>query len=148
MVWQWTPYAILPLAAALTLFITGFNVLRRRINPASASGALVLFACAELMLAFFLETLSIEYSAKILWTKMQYGGLIVAPTAWVVYSLQYTGREKLLTKRNVILMSIVPLTILSLVFTNEMHGYVWGDIQLDTSGPFPELDKTLGLDTG
>ncbi len=119
--------------------------MRRHRSAASNTGAVVLFACAELMIAFLLETVSTDISSKIFWTKVQYVGLIVAPTAWMIYSLQYTGRGKWLTVRKILLLSSVSLLIMVLVFTNEAHNLIWSDIKLDTTGPIPELEKTFGI---
>jgi hypothetical protein len=53
MTWQWTPYAALPLGAALTLIATGLYVLTDHPNePENRSGAAVLFAAAQLMVAY------------------------------------------------------------------------------------------------
>jgi len=146
MVWQWTPYTILPIMAAAILIATALYILRRRRHrPGTEAGAVVLFACAELMLAYLLETVSPDLATKILWNKMQYVGLVTTPTAALIFSLQYTGHEELLTLRTLAPFIIVPLITLLLVFTNEAHGLIWRHVRLDTDGPFPELDKTFGV---
>jgi PAS domain S-box-containing protein len=145
MAWQWTPYAILPLMVAATLIITALYILwRRRYRPASRTGAVVLLACAELMVAYALEIGGANLPTKVLWKKMQYVAFAVAPTVWLIYTLQYTGREKWLPRRVLALLSIVPPITLLLVFTNEAHGLMWRRVWLDTDGLFPVLDRTYG----
>jgi PAS domain S-box-containing protein len=145
MAWRWTPYTILPLMAAAALIITALYILwRRRHRPASRTGAVVLLACAELMAAYALEIGSVNLPTKVFWKKMQYVGFAVAPTTWLVYTLQYTGRERWLTRRTLALLSIVPPITLLLVFTNEAHGLIWRGVWLDTDGLFPVLDQTYG----
>ncbi len=139
-------YTILPLMAAAILIATALYLLRRRRHrPGTEAGAVVLFACAELMLAYLLETVSPDLVTKILWNKVQYVGLVTTPTAALIFSLQYTGREERLTRRNLVLLTIVPLITLLLVFTNEAHGLIWRHVRLDTDGLLPELDKTFGV---
>ncbi len=146
MAWQWTPYTILPLVAAATLIITALYILwQRRHRPASRAGALVLLTCAELMVAYTLEIGSTNLPIKLFWNKMQYVGLAIAPTAWLVYTLHYIGREKWLTRRTLALLSIVPLITLLLAFTNEAHGLIWRHVWLDTDGPFLVFDKIYGV---
>ncbi len=146
MAWQWIPYMILPLMAVATLIITALYILwHRRHRPASRTGAMVLLACAELMVAYVLEMVGTDLSTKVLWNKMQYVAFAVAPTMWLVYTLQYTGREKWLTRRILALFSIVPPVTLLLVFTNEAHGLMWRRVWLDTDGLFLVVDKTYGV---
>jgi PAS domain S-box-containing protein len=143
MAWQWTPYTMLPLVVAATLIITALYIFwRRRHRPASRTGAVVLLACAELMVAYALEIGSANVPTKVFWNKMQYVGFAVAPTVWLVYTLQYIGRQKWLTRRILALLSIMPPITLLLVFTNEAHGLIWSRVWLDTDGLFPVLDKT------
>jgi PAS domain S-box-containing protein len=60
--------------------------------------------------------------------------------------MQYTGRERWLTWRALVLLGVVPGTLLLLVFTNEAHGLIWSQITLDTTiAPFAVLSKTMGL---
>ncbi len=75
---------------------------------------------------------------------MQYLCFASVPTAWLIYALQYTGREKWLTLRNLLLLVIVPLAALLLVFTNESHGIMWTQIALNTKNPYLPLEKIYG----
>jgi PAS domain S-box-containing protein len=88
---------------------------------------------------------SVTLPAKILWTKMEYVGLVAAPTAWLIYSLHYADREEWVTRRNLALLSIVPLAALALTFTNDHHGLIWRRVRLDTGGAVAQLDKTFGV---
>ncbi|MBI5296777.1 MAG: diguanylate cyclase [Chloroflexi bacterium] len=64
-------------------------------------------------------------SAKILWSKIQYLGGVSAGPLLLVFTLLYTHRKYLLTRRNVILLSITPILILLLTWTNEFHNLIW-----------------------
>jgi diguanylate cyclase (GGDEF)-like protein len=69
----------------------------------------------------FVSTLS----AKIIWSKVQYLGGVSAGPLLLVFTLLYTHRKYLLTRRNLILFSITPILVLLLVWTNEFHGLFW-----------------------
>ncbi len=98
---------------------------------------MVLFALAgaEWLLGYALEVGSADVSTKVFWNSVQYVGIVVAPTAWLVFVLQYTGREEWLKRRTLVLLSIVPFITLLLVFTNETHGLIWERAVPDTGGP-------------
>ncbi len=79
------------------------------------------------------KEISPNLETKTFWTKVQYLGYVTAPTAWLVYSIIYTGRQNWLTPRNLLLLSIVPLLALALTFTNEAHNLVWTNSEFITS---------------
>jgi PAS domain S-box-containing protein len=107
-------------------------------------GALLLLAAATWLLGSALELSSVELAAKVVWDKMQFLGICIIPTGWLVYTLYYTGREGCLSARNLILLSIVPLITFLLVITNERHGLIWRDTWLDTTGRFTVKQSTYG----
>jgi PAS domain S-box-containing protein len=80
-----------------------------------------------------MEDLSLDLSAKIFWIKMSYFGITVIPVAWLIFTLQYTKREKWLTWRNLAILFIVPVITLIMVWTNDIFHLMWKDIWLDTS---------------
>ena len=105
----------------------------------------IILACAEWMLGYALELSSANLQTKVFWAKVQYLGIVIVPTAWFAYILQYTGRSKWLTRRILALLSLLPTIILLLAFTNEAHGLIWARVVLNTDGPFLLLDSTRGV---
>jgi PAS domain S-box-containing protein len=143
--WQYTPY-VLPLviaaglSAALALFVW-----RHRSAPGAKVLVLLMLAAAEWSLGYGLELVSADLPTKLFWGKVAYLGIAIVPTAWLAFALQYTGREKWLTRRNLVLLVIEPSVTLLLAWTNDLHGLIYSDIRLDTSGPFSMLDLTFGV---
>ena len=71
MTWYWNLHTILPLFAALTLSMTaGYILIRYRNAPASVTGSIVLFGCAEIVIMYLLEVISNSLLCKILWNKI------------------------------------------------------------------------------
>ncbi len=135
MVWQWTPYIIPLLVAAAALIGSACYVFwRRRHAAASRTGVLLLLASAQWMLGYVLELASADFPAQVFWDKVQFVGTCILPTGWLVYVIQYTGRQNWLTRRRLALLSIVPLVTLLLVFTNEAHGLIWSSQWLEMDG--------------
>ena len=96
---------------------------------------LLALAGAEWLLGYALEVGSADVPTKILWNSVQYVGIVVVPTAWLAFVLQYTGRGEWLKRRTLVLLSIVPFITLLLVFTNETHSLIWERVVPDTDGP-------------
>ena len=143
--WQYAPY-VLPLfiAAAISVALA-LSAWRRRTTSGATPFALLMLAVAEYALGYALELGSTDLPVKLFWIKVEYLGIIVVPVAWLVFMLQYSGREKWLTRRNLTLMAIAPFVMLALVWTNDAHGLIWSHIKLDTSGSLPLLDLTYGV---
>ncbi len=89
---------------------------------------------------FELEFLKLQN--RIQWGKLQYVGIIIIAIAWVIFAINYAGLKKWLTKRNVILLSILPIVILALAYTNELHHFVIQDYSLGSHLNSVVLDKT------
>jgi len=145
MAWQGTPYIILLIVAAAASVASVLYVWSRRPIPGNKTAVLIALAGAVWMLGYALELVSVDISAKVFWNKVQYVGIVIALAAWLVFVLQYTGRERWLTRRTLALLSIEPFITLLLVFTNEAHGLIWGPVVLDTYGPFLVLARSHGV---
>ncbi|MBW2619014.1 MAG: diguanylate cyclase [Deltaproteobacteria bacterium] len=90
------------------------------------------------------QVASPDLPAKIFWAKVQYFGITTLPLAMFVFALQYSGRERWITRRNIGLLLIVPVVSLILVWTNSAHHLIWTRHWLDLSGPFPVEALTHG----
>ena len=61
----------------------------------------------------------------------------------VLFAAVFLGER--LTRRNLLLLAIIPLITVLLVWTNGIHGLVWSEVTLDRSGPFPAMSVHYGL---
>jgi len=143
---QYTPY-ILPLVIACSIAVfVAVKVWRLR---ATASGATALvplaLAIAEWSLGYALEIAGADLPTKIFWGKIQYIGIVAIPLLWVIFTYSHLTQGTRMTRRNVTLLSIVPLITLILAFTTEYHGLIWKDIRIQTVGTFSALAVTHGF---
>lgn len=134
-------YYMLSLVGASAIGAMAALYVWRRRNHHTA--AILLLAGVAWALGLALEIWSTGLAAKVFWYKVQYLGIVIVPTGWLVYTLQYLSREKWLSRRVLSLSCIVPLATLLLVFTNEIHSLVFGGVELTASSPF--LGLRLGL---
>ena len=54
-------------------------------------------------------------ATKTVWAWVKYIGVCALPPAWLVFALQYTGRERRVTQRLVARLSVVPVCVLVLL---------------------------------
>ena len=143
--WQYTHY-VLPLIIGMAMSaVLALFAWRRRPAPGAAPLALLMLVVAAWMLGYAFELGSLDLPSKLYWGKVSYLGVVIVPVAWLTFVLQYTGRERCLSYRNLGLLAIEPLVTLLLVWTNEAHGLFYSSTGLDTSGPFLVLDLTYGV---
>jgi PAS domain S-box-containing protein len=104
-----------------------------------------MLAVVEWSVGNVLELGSPDLEAKLFWANLEYLGIVIIPVMWLVFALQYSGRERYLTRRNLVLLLSIPLITLLLVWTNNLHGLMRYNVRLDTSGPFSVVAKTYGI---
>jgi len=143
--WQYNHYVLLLIISAAISAALALFVWRRRPAPGATVSVLLLLAVAEWLLAYTFELGSVDLPSKLFWGKVAYLGIVTVPLAWFAFVLQYTGREKWLTRCNVALLAIVPLVTLLLIWTNDLHRLFYTHARLDTSGPLSVLDLTYGV---
>jgi PAS domain S-box-containing protein len=144
MYWQVTPYSYLLLVVAAMSAALVFFAWRRRGTPGAEALAVLMTGVCIWAVGYALELSGADLPTKIFWAKAEYIGIATVPVAWLAFALQYTGREELLTHRNVALLSALPLVTLLLAGTNEVHGLVWSSTGLTEDGPFPALEVDHG----
>jgi len=140
--WQFTPYVIPVIASAAVAAALTLNAWHRRPAPGATSFSLLMLAVAEWSLAYALELVSADLHTILFWDNITWLGAAFAPTLWLTFVLQYTGRARWLTRRNIAILMVEPLVTLVLVWTNQFHGLIESNIRLDTNGSFAARQVT------
>src|SRR6266700_3452908 len=143
--WQFTPYVFPVMASAVVSAALASYAWHRRPAPGATSFSLLMLAVAGWSLAYALELVSSDLPAALFWDNIGWLGAACAPTLWLTFVLQYTGRARWLTRRNIAILMVEPLITLLLVGTNQFHGLIESNIRLDTSGSFTALEVTYGV---
>src|SRR5919199_5856999 len=142
--WQVTPYSYLLLLAAAVSAALVFFAWRRRGTLGAGALALLMGGVCIWTAGYALELIGADLPTKIFWAKVEYVGIATVPVSWLAFALQYTGRERQLTSRNLALLCAIPLVTLVLAWTNESHGLIWSSTRLGEGGPFPALEVNHG----
>jgi len=117
-------------------------------RPPRARGvtaSLLLLANAIWTAGVALEMLSPDLNSKIFWHVVQFSAMQTVPTLWLLYVLQYAGRQKWLTIRTYALLSVAPCATCLLALTNEFHGLVFARLAMDSMNPLMPLQEKFGL---
>ncbi|MFC1934995.1 histidine kinase N-terminal 7TM domain-containing protein [Chloroflexota bacterium] len=130
--------------SAVLAAVLAFFFWRCRPKPGAAPIAWLMLAAVIISVGYILQYTSANLSTQIFATNIQYVGIMALPVLWVVFSIQYTGHSNWLTRRNLLLLSIIPFVTVVLVWTNGIDGLMYHGRHLDTSGPFAIITKTYG----
>ncbi len=91
-----------------------------------------------------MEICSVGLEAKTIWSNIEYAGITAVPVAWLAGTLSLAGKSEWFTRRNVLLLLIIPVATQVFVWTNGCHGLMRYNVWLDESGPFAVIVKTYG----
>jgi PAS domain S-box-containing protein len=128
---------ILPFASFCGAVVLALKVWKFRKNGVAASFLALMLSLSWWSLCALLEYSVLGLNAKILWINMSYFGITAMPVAWLIFTLGYTGREKWMTRNRLILLSIVPISTILIVWTNNFTHLMWKDIWLNISVSHP-----------
>ena len=142
--WQQLPFILLKIVAAILSLVLARWVWRRRATPGATPTAIYMVAAACWAFASAMETSNASLAAQVLWSKILYVGPTIIPVAWLAVALEYTGRQAILTRRNLTLLMVVPLITLVAVWTNEAHQLIWQNLALSADGAFPKMVFSRG----
>ena len=146
MEWQYTPYTIPLIVVGIGTAIFAFHVYRLHGSKAEARTLVLLMVGVALWsLGYALQWASGDLAFKVFWAKLKYMGIAIVPTAWLVFAIQYTRREKWLSPCIMAVLAIMPLVMLLFVWTNDFHHLYWTDAVIYDNGVFLVLSLPEGV---
>ncbi|MAU00542.1 MAG: hypothetical protein CL608_25645 [Anaerolineaceae bacterium] len=134
---KFTPI-ILPvlIASLIAIFLLAYTWQRRTMRGARPLLPLLLGIVIWLV-GSTVEGLFFNYESRLFWSNVQYIGIVIVPTAWLVFSLYFTDRAAILTGRNIALLSLMPLATLILVWTSPWQQFFRISLVLNTAEAYP-----------
>jgi PAS domain S-box-containing protein len=121
---------VLPLLVGLTTIATlvlaalSLYVAWRRGAAAGVSLAVLLTAATWWGFFYALELSTADPSGKSFWGDLKYVGICVLPAAWLAFTLQYTGRGHLVTRKVLAALTVEPLVVLLVLAFPPTHDLV------------------------
>lgn len=130
---QQNGYVLFAIMSALLSGAAGLHIWRRRAAVGASSAALLLFSVTIWSFAYAMELASSEKAMMRFWLRIEYLGIAFLPLWIIRFALQYSGHDEWLTRRNMVLFSIIPVITLVLNWTNEWHRLFYSAIDVDKS---------------
>jgi PAS domain S-box-containing protein len=144
MYWRYMHYLVLLLSTATLSLMLAAIIWRSRHIAGAKALMLLLVSVSIWLVAYALELWNASLVDAIFWAKVQYLGIVSAPVAWFIFSMQYTQERAVLRWWHGPLLFVIPLVTLLLVWTNQYHFLIWQTVMRDTTGGLSTLQVTYG----
>ena len=132
MAFLYSPYAIPLFVAAAIAAALACYALYKRGQPEALTFGLAMAAQALNLLLYGLNTSGANLQTAYFFNRLKYAGVLLVPPLWVIMTLQYTHRQHLLTRRNVILLFIPAMVMFPIIMTNPLTEWWWTGVRLHT----------------
>lgn len=116
-------------SAVISAGLALFAWRRRKIATAPAFAAMMAGQMAW-ALGVGLELLSVDLPTKILCLDLTIVGKVSVPVGLLVFVLRYTGHQRWLIRRTLVLVCILPSTTILLHWTNRWHHLFWKRLEV------------------
>ncbi|PAU84868.1 PAS domain-containing sensor histidine kinase [Halorubrum salipaludis] len=138
-----------PLSVALLCAVvtgTSAGILAWRERPEAGATWLTLLLVGQVWWTTFLvfELEASTLAAKSLWYDVQWLGVVIIPVGWLLFALEYTGRERYVTPRLVAGVFVAPIVTLVVVAVGDP----WGLIVADREVASTAVGSFLRVETG
>ena len=117
---------------------------RNRKTAGATPFAITMFILFEWGISYILELAAFDIQTKTFWAILKFVGVVATPVAWLTFAFEFTGRKAWINARRLAMLSILPLTTVIILITNESHGLFWASRSLATEGGFSLLVTTNG----
>lgn len=130
-------------SAVLTGYFAVY-ALRNRDSPGATWLAATLAATTLWTATYAAGLVTHDPSIRPLWEYVQWIGSAFLPVCFLLFALEYTGHDRVVTRRNVALLSAVPALAVVLVWTSEFHQLLWLSNEPVVSGGLVTMDAEFG----
>ncbi len=138
-------YSLILFIGSIVLSMMGAHSISQKKTEGALAFGLFMFAAAVYSFGCAMELAVGPLSGKKFWIDVEYAGIPFLPTLWMIFSIQYAGKRKWLSRRLVISAIGISILIMILEWTNGIHHLYYRAVALDTSGPFPVIATTKGF---
>jgi len=119
--YQYTPVIWPSIFTVILLTLLAVYAWRRRNLPGALWLVIYCLFSLFFLTAKVTEFLAVDFEAKIFWYHVEYPWLTPATAAMTCFILEYTWPGRWLTRRTLVLLSIVPLLGFAFTFSNQFH---------------------------
>lgn len=131
--WTIAVYAVPTFLAGLISASLAWFGWKHRSEPVAIPFLVLMVGLFIWSLGYGIELIVPTVSSKLFWDGIAFIGSAIVPTAWLVLAVVYAGKDDLLSKRSILVLTIEPLAVILLVWTNDRHHLIWQEATLDAS---------------
>lgn len=121
-------------AAVATITLTGYVFLRHRKGATERAFGVMVGSIALMVIGFTARVFAVGRGAKLFWELVGYGGLVILPPAFLIFTLRFSGRNEWVSRRILVILSIHPVFTLITLATNPTHGLFYEGVYLTQVG--------------
>lgn len=122
-------YAFALLLAAILSISVAVFAWNRRTSPGATGLTLAMLGTTIWSFTYAIRWLVINPKAQLIWLDATYLGVVIAPTAFFIFALQFSSHDHLLTRRNLLFLAIEPAITLILIWTDTYHNLFYGGLR-------------------
>jgi diguanylate cyclase (GGDEF)-like protein/PAS domain S-box-containing protein len=137
------PYAVFALFSALISLIASL-IAWRRSAPGSLMLSLLLLSMTLWSGFYSTRWMDISLETKAFWFNFMFIGVASLPTLFLLFVLDFTHNDTWLTRRNLFLLSIHPVTLVLLQWTNSYHHLLYVSLKLIPVNDFMAMEYVRG----
>lgn len=131
MVNQTAMMIILLLAAASVTAYLSIYSRRRKDSLGALPFSLMMTFVTLWSLGTALELGGSDFALKLAGVRVAYVGIVGVPVTWLIFAITYSGRERWINWRSLIVLAIEPVLVLALVLTDVGCGWYWTSLRID-----------------
>ncbi|MEX2591144.1 MAG: histidine kinase N-terminal 7TM domain-containing protein [Anditalea sp.] len=130
---------------SIILIVSGFAVILLslfifyRLEETIKLFAFTMFSFSLWVLAYGFEVASSNFEDMLFWVKIEYLGIVLGPSSWLLFCIKYSGKDSWLNKRVLFSVFAFPFFTYFLVLTNGWHHLYYTTVGMTNAGPFPLL---------
>jgi len=117
---------------------------RERPEPGATPLAAMLAGQVWWSTFFVFELRAPTLAGKTLYSNVQWVGVVLIPVAWLLFALEYTGRDRYLRPRYVALLSVVPAATVGFALAGDPYDLLYLDTTLVADGGAATLRRVGG----
>jgi len=134
--------ALLAVSAAVTAILAGYSWRRPEQGTRPFVGLLCVFTIYTA--AQLIGLLTIHPTWRLVWENVQWTGTALIPVFWMLFAMEYTGYDGLITRKTIAALSVVPLLTILFTWTNQYHGLMWTHNVLVPVDGLALVEETFG----
>ncbi len=121
-------YALTLIGASIISIALAHTAWRRGDSPGSRPLAVLMISLALWSLPYAMHWLRLPEPRPLFWVDLTYLGVVSTPVMFILFTLQFTGRDAWLKPARIGLLFVIPVLTLILLWTDPQHGLFFGDV--------------------